>query len=94
MDRAAKAGAKKDRMVFIDAIPAELTEISKERSARKKLRKELCKEVRVKVRALKKSRTCVDSLGVGHSSECWPGRACEVRPGVYPPVEHSGPPLC
>ena len=49
------AGAKKDRKVFIDAITAERTEISKERTARKKLRKELCKEVRIKVRALKKS---------------------------------------
>ena len=35
--------------------------ISKERADRKKLRKEVCKEFRVKVRALKKSRTCADS---------------------------------
>ena len=47
-----------DRKVFIDAITAKRREILKECADREKLWKELC---RVKLRVLKKSRTCVDS---------------------------------
>lgn len=57
-DRAAKA---EERKVFIDAIAAKRKVVLKERADRKKLRKELCKEVRARARALKKSRTCIDS---------------------------------
>ena len=61
VDRAAKAEAKKERKVFINAIIVKRRGILKERADCKNLRKEVCKVVRAKVRALKKSRTCVDS---------------------------------
>ena len=57
VDRTAKAEAKKERKVFINAIIVKRRGILKERADRKRLRK----EVRAKVRALKNSRTCVGS---------------------------------
>ena len=53
VSRAAKAEAKKERKVFIDEITVK-RRMLKERVARNKLRKETCKEVRAKMRALKK----------------------------------------
>ena len=55
VDRAAKAEAKKQRTVFLDAVMAKRSEIIKARTARKKLRVELGREVKAKVRALKKA---------------------------------------
>ena len=55
VDKAAKAEAKKQRKVFLDAVMAKRSEIIKARTARKKLRVELCKDLRARVRALKKA---------------------------------------
>ena len=55
VDRAAKAEAKKQRKVFLDEVMAKRSEIMKARTARKKLRVELGREVKAKVRALKKA---------------------------------------
>ena len=55
VDKAAKAEAKKQRKVFLDAAMAKRSEIMKARMAGKKLRVELGREVKAKVRALKKA---------------------------------------
>ena len=55
VDRAAKAEGKKQRKIFLDAVMVKRSEIMKARTARKKLRVELGKEVKAKVRALKKA---------------------------------------
>ena len=55
VDKAAKAEAKKQRKVFLDAVMAKRSEIMKARMAGKKLRVELGREVKAKVRALKKA---------------------------------------
>ena len=55
VDRAAKAEAKKERKGFLDSIMAKRSEMMKVRTARKKLRVELGKELKAKVRALKKA---------------------------------------
>ena len=55
VDRAAKAEAKKERKGFLDSIMPKRSEMMKARTARKKLRVELGKELKAKVRALKKA---------------------------------------
>ena len=55
VDRAAKAQVKKQRKVFLDEVMAKRSDIMKARTARKKLRVELGREVKAKVRALKKA---------------------------------------
>ena len=53
VDRAVKVEGKK--YVFLDAVMAKRSEIMKARTARKKLRVELGREVKAKVRELKKA---------------------------------------
>ncbi|KAF8251302.1 hypothetical protein K440DRAFT_658737 [Wilcoxina mikolae CBS 423.85] len=48
VDRAAKAEAKKNRKIFLDAVTTKRREILKKHVAHKKLRKELCTEIRAK----------------------------------------------
>ena len=55
VEKTAKAEAKKQRKIFLDAVMVKRSEIMKARTARKKLRVELGKEVKAKVRALKKA---------------------------------------
>ena len=55
VDGAAKAEAKKQRKDLLNSIMAKRSEMMKLRTARKKLRVELGKELKAKVRALKKA---------------------------------------
>ena len=55
LDRAAKAEGKKQRKIFLNAVMAKRSEIMKARMAHKKMRVELGREVKAKVRALKKA---------------------------------------
>ena len=61
VDRAVKAEGKKQRKIFLDAVMAKRSEIMIARMARKKMRVELGREVKAKVRVLKKRRECVNS---------------------------------
>ena len=61
VEKAAKAEAKKQRKVFLDAVIAKRSEIIKACTARKRLRVELGKESEAKAPALKKHRACIDS---------------------------------
>ena len=84
VEKAARAEAKKQREIFLDAVMARRSEIMKTRTAHKKLRVELGKEVKAKVRVLKKAsgmyrqssffsfRQIYRSVG-RHSLECRPG---------------------
>ena len=95
-----KAEAKKQK-VLLDAVMAKRSEIMKARMARKKLRVGLGREVKAKVRALKKRQECVDSqffvrsakLTVPLSSTLWSaGQAelCEVGQGTQQEVPSLG----
>ena len=55
VDGVAKAEAKKQRKGFLDSVMAKRSEMMKARTAHRKLRVELGKELKAKVRALKKA---------------------------------------